>query len=179
MPEIGEVRKGREIGYGLPTGNYIWHPCPKCGKERWVHFIKGKPTYDYCHSCACKYGKHPKGSECSWWKGGKRVNGYKLVKLSSDSPFFPMVNASHYVFEHRLIMAKTLGRCLLRNERVHHRPDVAKDDNREEVLYLMPNPSDHNRLSPCSNCELKKEIRLLRWQVKELLSRLNLTVPRC
>lgn len=168
MLEIGEIKYGKDIGKKNPFTKFIWQACSKCGKERWVTFRKGKPDYILCHQCGIKNGKHPRGSECSWWKGRKKANGYILVKLPSDSPFFPMANGSHYVFEHRLVMAKELGRCLLKGEQVHHRPDVAKDDNRAEVLYLMPNSSDHSRFNPCSNCELKKEIRLLRWQVKEL-----------
>ena len=104
------------------------------------------------------------------WKGGRcEKDGYILIR----QPGHPYGH-NGYVFEHRLVMEKRLGRFLLPSETVHHRPDVAKDDNREEVLYLMPNPSDHSRLSPCSNCALKKEIRLLRWQVKELNEALQL-----
>lgn len=103
------------------------------------------------------------------WNGGRRKSdGYIDILVREDNPFYSMANKQGYIPEHRLVMAQHLGRPLLRTEIVHHRPDVAKDDNRIEVLYLMPNPSAHNSLSPCSNCELKKEIRLLRWQVKEL-----------
>lgn len=103
------------------------------------------------------------------YKGGCYTNchGYTFVRLTKDSPYYVMANPKGYVSEHRLVMARHLGRPLLRTEVVHHRPDVAKDDNRIEVLYLMPNPSGHGKLMPCSNCELKREIRLLRWQIKE------------
>lgn len=103
------------------------------------------------------------------WNGGRqrRAKGYVSVLVNPDDPFYSMADSNGYVLEHRLVMARHLGRPLLRTEVVHHRPDVARDDNRIEVLYLMPNPSSHSSLSPCSHCPLKKEIRLLRWQIKE------------
>jgi len=97
----------------------------------------------------------------------KTTKGYVRCLIPNNSPYIVMARPDGYVLEHRLVMAQHLGRPLLRTEIVHHRPDVAKDDNRIEVLYLMPNPGDHSKLSPCSKCELKKEIRLLRWQIKE------------
>lgn len=168
MPQVGEVKRNKHR-----RDNNIWQACVKCGKERWVRVKKGNPVSLRCRSCAnresmlCRRGDKNPG-----WKGGRiNVGGYVAIKLQPDDFFYPMANQNGYVKEHRLVMAKKLGRCLLKSEQVHHRPDVAKDDNREEVLYLMPNPSDHSKLSPCSTCELKKEIRLLRWQVKELLEK--------
>lgn len=117
-----------------------------------------------------------KGALVWSWNGGKQhcSKGYIAILLEKEDPFYSMADKNGYVKEHRLVMARYLGRPLLRTEIVHHRPDVAKDDNRIEVLYLMPNPSTHNRLSSCFNCELKKEIRLLRWELKELKEALQL-----
>ena len=118
---------------------------------------------------------YKRGENSPAWKGGRRknTNGYIEIKLQPDDFFYSMADCRGYVFEHRLVMAKHLGRCLSPQEIVHHRPDVTKDDNRIEVLYLMPNPSEHNKLSPCAHCELKKEIRLLRWQIKELMGQIQ------
>ncbi len=117
-----------------------------------------------------------KGEKSHFWKGGrtKTKKGYILIFM----PEHPNSDKRGYIPEHRLVMSQMLGRPLLKSEVVHHRPDVAKDDNREEVLYLMPNPSEHNKLSPCSNCELKKEIRLLRWELKEMREALQLKLGR-
>lgn len=105
---------------------------------------------------------HPK------WRGGRYIDrlGYGLILLQPDDPFFPMAHYDGYVLEHRLIVAKSLGRCLLKQEQVHHKNGI-RDDNRLENLDLMPSLSKHTSFMACTNCSLRKEIRLLRWQIKE------------
>ena len=174
MPEVGEIKKGAEIGKKDFKAKHIWHPCLDCNKPSWVRLKRGNPVSLRCNSCANRRSQKTKiGTKSPGWKGGRFKNhhGYIEIKLYPGNPFWPMAR-NGYVLEHRLVMAQHLGRPLLKSEQVHHRPDVAKDDNRIEVLYLMPNPGAHSRLSPCSNCELKKEIRLLRWQIKNLIARL-------
>ena len=39
MPEIGEIKKGSEIGGGNKTGRFIWLAYLDCGKGRWVRFV--------------------------------------------------------------------------------------------------------------------------------------------
>jgi hypothetical protein len=47
-------------------------------------------------------------------------NGYVEVWVDEASPFFPMAGKDGYVYEHRLVVAQSLGRCLERREEVHH-----------------------------------------------------------
>lgn len=74
------------------------------------------------------------------WKGGriKTTLGYILIH-STDHPF---CNADGYVYEHRLVMEKHLGRHLLRSEVVHHINSI-KDDNRIENLMLFSSEKQH------------------------------------
>lgn len=78
--------------------------------------------------------KHPN------WKGGKnkRYDGYILVYC----PNHPSIRSKKYVFEHRLVMEKHLGRYLTHKEVVHHINNI-KNDNRIENLMLFPNESKH------------------------------------
>lgn len=141
MPEIGEIKHGREIGF-KHDGKRIWIACADCGKERWVALIKREPAYKICRSCDGKKrigtnGFQQIGDKSHKWKGGRTETeeGYILIVLPPDNFFYPMARANGYVFEHRLVIAQSLGRCLQPNEVVHHKNGI-KDDNHEGNLEL-------------------------------------------
>jgi len=81
------------------------------------------------------YLKNPgiqKGENDPNWKGGRLIkNGYIQI-LKSDHPY---ANNCGYIYEHRLIMEKKLGRYLTKDEIVHHINGI-RDDNRPENLVI-------------------------------------------
>jgi len=79
-------------------------------------------------------------SESNKWKNGKfkTYSGYIIIHY----PNHPFCNVQGYVFEHRLIMEKKLGRYLKSKEIVHHINGI-KEDNRIENLMLFKNNSEH------------------------------------
>ena len=77
------------------------------------------------------------------WRGGKTMHGdgYVQIYLAPNDPLYCMRHNNQYVFEHRYVMAKHLGRPLTRKEFVHHLNGI-KHDNRLSNLALT-SPSNH------------------------------------
>jgi hypothetical protein len=100
-----------------------------------------------CHKIGYQKGRIQKlsGDKAKNWKGGKVKNadGYIKILVGIDDPFFSMAKGRPpYVLEHRLVMAKHLGRPLKESEIVHHLNGV-RDDNRFENLG-MANRQNHD-----------------------------------
>ena len=87
---------------------------------------------------------------------GRTVNGegYVLVWLPIDDPLAGMAmrsSPSRYVLEHRLVMARHLGRPLAKDETVHHVNGV-RDDNRIENLQLRQGHHGNHAAFICVDC---------------------------
>jgi DNA-binding CsgD family transcriptional regulator len=82
-----------------------------------------------------------KGPRNARWKGRtQRSDGYWLVRVQDEDELaVAMMDQTGYVMEHRLVMARHLGRPLESKERVHHR-NGRRDDNRLENLELWRLP---------------------------------------
>ena len=88
------------------------------------------------------------------WKGGriKMAQGYMAVLIDADDEMASMRLHNGYVLEHRLVMARSLGRPLTKNENVHHINGI-KDDNRLENLELWTRPQPRGvRADQASHC---------------------------
>ena len=85
--------------------------------------------------------KSRKGPGSKLWRGGKYVKGakggtdrhrdYVLIHM----PEHPNAQGGRYVYEHRFVMERILGRYLGPDEVVHHKNGI-RGDNRPENLEL-------------------------------------------
>jgi len=197
MPETGIIKQGRDIGYKNLGAKYVWLSCPSCGKERWIHLPKTRqPQFTgFCLLCSVRE-LNRSGEKNPCWKGGRKKTpeGYIFIKLQPDDFFFPMADKQGYVFEHRLVMAKHLGRCLQFWEKVHHKGIRCsgienKSDNLKDNLELTTQGSharEHSKgygngyakgLNDGRNKQIQelkmlieeqtKQIKLLQWLMKE------------
>ena len=184
MPLLGEIKKGKDINKKPSTNKFIWQACPDCGKERWVCLKNGEPKSKRCVSCAKKKDPRRFSFQNNHWKGGRTISDeYVLIKLQLNDFFYLMADKRGYVKEHRLVVAKALGRCLQPWEIVHHKHTKYpagsiedKQDNRYPENLQLVTDDRHKQITILEEKidrlikgqkELKSEVRLLRWQLKE------------
>lgn len=77
------------------------------------------------------------------YAGGRYIEpdkGYVMVRCPPE--FQAMARQNGYVLEHRLVMARHLGRCLERSEVVHHKGDNL-EKNELSNLTLYSSHQDH------------------------------------
>ena len=148
MPQIGDTIREKEL---KPTSSYrrifIWAACSLCGRERWVRLKKKQPEYNRCDSLECRQ---------TFLKGTHHANrigrtldksGYVLIWVDIEDFFAPMRKSHGYVYEHRLVMARHLGRNLQGWELVHHK-DGDKGNNVLANLKMTTKGShivEHNK----------------------------------
>jgi hypothetical protein len=142
MPTIGETISGQLIGHGK-NHKYVWHKCPSCGCERWASSpsVQRNPQL-ICGSCNSRLSSKiavgvTRKERCNL------TDGYVAIRIEADDKYIPMVfNCKPYVLEHRLVMARSLGRCLTKTEQVHHK-NGNRSDNRIENLELTTASGHH------------------------------------
>lgn len=175
MPEIGEIKLAREIGY-KGHARFIFQACADCGELRWVQFRRGEAVSSKCRTCLAK-GRNIRGAESPHWKGGRTESrGYIYIRLQPDDFFYPMTT-NGYVGEHRLVVAKALNRCLLPWEIVHHKgtkypsgSEENRGDNRyPENLQLLADKKYH-LIDSLIKTHMKRQDKL----IKELQARVTL-----
>lgn len=176
---IKDIKKSTELGHSPRSERCGLVSCIICGKERWIRIsrIRDHKFKNMCSKCMrdYQYGEHhPR------WKGHRKSsNNYNMILVYPDSPYYCMAKPSttihaggRYVLEHRLVMAQHIQRPLLESEHIHHL-NGNKIDNHLDNLQLI-SPHDHAVYTHmCASCNIRKEIKLLKWQVKNLQNQLQ------
>lgn len=115
------------------------------GREWAKHASKGRSGWT--DESMESYREKMTGENNPAWKGGVTVfrthGNYAGVRYVRCPPeFLAMARGDGYVMEHRLFVARALGRCLLRTEVVHH---INHDptDNDLSNLQLFASNQDH------------------------------------
>ena len=136
--------------------NTMCQMCPTPMYRRPAELIAGRGRY--C-SRACRNRAHPPKGPCPQrgvpgerngsWKGGvtygrPKGNYAGPVYVRCPADLMVMARADGYVMEHRLVMARRIGRPLLRSEVVDH-VDHNPRNNAVENLLLYPSNGDHKR----------------------------------
>ena len=115
------------------------------GEEWGKHAHKGRAAWT--EASETSFRQKMSGPSNPAWKGGvtyfRKHGNYKPIKYVRCPPeFLPMARKDGYVMEHRLIVARTIGRCLLRIEVVHHE-DHDPQANGVGNLMLFASNRDH------------------------------------
>lgn len=168
--------------------NNRWNPierkCLYCGK---IFYIKACQIKigggKYC-SRDCRNKANTGDKNCNW-QGGRYTDkdGYILIKLSPDDFYLPMADHLRYVREHRLIVARALGRCLQPWEIIHHKgikysqgsienkQDNRYPENLELTCSLGEHSANHSKGYADGYAKGLQDGRLK--QIQELKARIN------
>lgn len=117
------------------------------GREWATHAHKSRAAWTA--ASLASYREKMTGANNPAWKGGvtlKRAKGNYIGPRYTRCPpdLLPMARKDGYVMEHRLVMARHLGRTLARSEIVHHMNHDPRD-NRIENLMLFASNAEHKR----------------------------------
>ena len=117
-------------------------------KTKRIPWNKGKKGIHLSPKTEFKKGndKSPKGENHHLWKGGKYQSRYGYIVV--NCPKHPFASARHLVYEHRLVMEKTLGRYLQPYEKVHHINGNKKDNNPENLMLYIEGKNWHPKTCP-------------------------------
>ena len=121
--------------------------CPNCSKVFHPHDLRaGIRKQRFCSKrCSAKHTVPIRikfGKEHPCWNGGKTITATGYYEINCRTHFNPGNDSNR--LEHRVVMEKHIGRCLSKNEYVHH-INGNKLDNRIENLMVLT-PKEHTTL---------------------------------
>lgn len=132
------------------------------GREWATHAHKGRAAWTPANEAS--FRQKMSGHRNPAWKGGvtlKRPKGnyQSVVYVRCPPEMSEMGRKDGYIMEHRMVMARRLGRMLSRTETVHH---LNHDplDNRLENLELWPDNRSH-KMSEGGHCAIGAACRLM------------------
>ena len=113
--------------------------CKGCKKTFWIWRCQAHRRKFCSHKCSLSYWQL--GDRNNNWKGGRKIDGdgYILIRVENH----PFKRKDGYVFEHRLVVEKFVGRYLTPDEVIHHL-DGNKANNKIDNLKIM---TIHDHLS--------------------------------
>jgi len=112
---------------------YIQRTCEYCKKEFSIKKFRIAHGRGKCCSKECRFKQHSLLLKGRYPKGGiSYKGGYRLI----HKPEHPHAKDNGYIFEHRLVVEKNIGRILKPEEKIHHL-NGDKLDNRFENLEII------------------------------------------
>lgn len=121
--------------------------CDNCGKEfTRARELTTKLKHHFCNRICFKEDRHKvvrihkTGKKHFSWKGGTKRDGGDYLKTMTKG--HPHADDRGYVFQHRLVMERAIGRRLALEEVVHH-IDGNGFNNKLSNLMLFSNTTEH------------------------------------
>jgi len=130
--------------------------CEVCEKTFWVHESYARVQAARFCGRACmgqSNWKRPLG----WFHNGKPALGNFFGYVVVWEPNHPSAPTGGWVFYHRLVMEKAIGRYLLPSEQVDH-INTVKDDNRIDNLQILSH-SEHSKKTVMDRRRRQEQIK--------------------
>lgn len=132
VKSLNNVENDKKIAY--------WNCICKCGNKKIVS--TGHLKSGHTKSCGCLKSETSRNLAYKNLAGKKKISENKTLQKRIVGGYIKIHDRNHarsdksgFVFEHIVVMENIIGRCLSKNENVHHK-NGDRSDNRPENLEL-------------------------------------------